>query len=349
MFGDSVEIEQSSRAHARDSLRKVPAAPKTVKVASPTVAARGAKSAAAAEAGPPLLDSLPYIAGDRMVRTINRADGTYVDECTAAFPSDTGSGIEMASAGHCGPTGTNYNQGYYFTSDNTIYYTGSMENEYVSAFRENGVDAMLMSNPGNYYPLMWENTSGTYQTAQVTYSANPYEGQIVCFNGSFSGTRCGGAVVVPDDCLLLDGIWPETGASYELNMCNETETQAASMLDQDGDSGGPCSTGTRPTGSGPKGSSRQATTPARQPGSLTDSAPAPTSSATSPTSEPPPIAAGARGFDRGREAHAPLGTRADRVPCAHRHAALSASRLTAWCGLRRLIIDVPDFPAEILW
>ena len=86
-------------------------------------AARTASAPAVAPSPGRLLDATPYWGGDRIVRFWTDSAGrSWIGQCTVAVRarSNNSSAYYMLTAGHCGPTGTVWRQGYLDESDGTV-------------------------------------------------------------------------------------------------------------------------------------------------------------------------------------------------------------------------------------
>ncbi|MEV4150836.1 hypothetical protein AB0J40_44780 [Amycolatopsis sp. NPDC049691] len=233
LFGDKVELVTRSRDKSADKVTKLASPPKIVKVAP-----QGKRGFAPAAAGPPLVDSEPYIGGDRMWREFNVAGEEELEECTAGGMWSNGADA-MASAGHCSQPNINWTQGYYDQSTNTLWETGPMGFVFVNAFSEGGSDSLLLDG-GNYAPDVWSSANGALEVTPVTAVATvTAQGVPVCFDGSFSGTRCSGRVTIPDQCSIVEGPNPETGIPTQVTVCNQTRATSPTPIVQYGDSGGP--------------------------------------------------------------------------------------------------------------
>ncbi|OLF16501.1 alpha-lytic protease prodomain-containing protein [Actinophytocola xanthii] len=237
-FGDTVTLFAEERLQA---MTKVTPLPEGARV--PVDVSRDAKAVTPAERsrlpGPPLIDFAPYVGGDRMWRLVRQE--TAVMQCTAGFMWHNGGTVySMSSAGHCGRVNYPWTQGYFDQAANTLYETGPMGTPYVSAHVGNGgVDAMLMDN-GEWIPYIWENTfGGSHNLTPVTYLHNAIVGQRVCFNGSFTMTKCSGTVRNSDACYEILDTNPDTGQSYTVISCNLVRVESPERIVQWGDSGGP--------------------------------------------------------------------------------------------------------------
>lgn len=180
----------------------------------------------AAVTSPPLIDSTPYYGGDRLVRTYSSGGQTYVSQCTAGGVYTSGGTLKMATAGHCGPTGTLWYQGYYDTVDQQIYISGTMGNTISSQYGGGAIDAAMLSG-NSYAPSIWTSSTSSLPIAGQAAVGN---GTSICTAGSFTGFSCGGKVDLVDICTnYTDG-----------NMvCGLDRATAPYRLVQSGDSGGP--------------------------------------------------------------------------------------------------------------
>lgn len=178
---------------------------------------------------PPFIDSTPYYGGDRIVSVQVIGGVNYVVQCTTTgqYP-----GGEM-TAGHCGPSGTNWLQGYYDTTTGSIYNTGPMGTGSNVHWSNNDIDGQILTG-GSYYPAVWEATSSTDYSAYLV--AGGYQSQSsVCTDGSFTGYTCGAMVTVVDLCA---NITQDDGTV--IHVCGLVEAQnTTKTIVQSGDSGGP--------------------------------------------------------------------------------------------------------------
>lgn len=132
----------------------------------------------------------------------------------------------MATAGHCGPNGAHWYQGYRDPADGRVYVSGSMGNTYASHYGGGAIDAAMISG-SSYAPSIW--TSST-SSLPIAGQAAVGHGTSVCTGGSFTGFVCGGTVDLVDICVnYTDGN----------TVCGQDRANAAYRLVQSGDSGGP--------------------------------------------------------------------------------------------------------------
>jgi hypothetical protein len=242
-FGDKVELVQQARDKEAIKVTRVQSTPNLVKTSSPVGGGKKDPTAqtfgTTAVVGPPLIDSEPYIGGDRMWREVFRDGGTFVFECTAGGEWNNGSSV-MATAGHCQKTNYSWYQGYYDQPNNALYYSGGIGTVFVNAFIQNGSDSQLLEG-ATYLAEVWLSSGGTeYGAARASAVALAVEGQPVCLDGSFSGTQCSGVVTIPDQCSVVEGLDPDTGVIVAPTMCNQTRIHSTTaVISQQGDSGGP--------------------------------------------------------------------------------------------------------------
>ncbi|MBT8163482.1 S1 family peptidase [Arthrobacter sp. GN70] len=183
---------------------------------------------------PPFIDSEPYYGGDRIVSTQVENGINYVVQCTVSAPYVNSSTVYMMSAGHCGPTGTAWNQGYFDGSN--IYISGSMGTASSVQWGNNRIDGALLTG-ASYAPYIWTD-GANYVSAHVTGAAtvvpkgvNPGTG--VCTDGSFTGYACGGTVSFTNACANI------SEGSVVYYVCGLDIADSATPIVQSGDSGGP--------------------------------------------------------------------------------------------------------------
>lgn len=184
---------------------------------------------------PPFIDSTPYYGGDRIVnqRLINGQ--WWIFECTVSSPYLKSTTTYMMTAGHCGPVGASWYQGYY---DGTyIWNSGTMGTASYVQWGNNRTDGALLSG-SSYSPYVWTNGS-TYTAAHVTGAASvapkssTYAGTPVCTAGSFTGYACGGRVSLINACVNV------SEGSVIYSVCGLDAAVAPTPIVQSGDSGGP--------------------------------------------------------------------------------------------------------------
>lgn len=239
-FGNKVELVQQSRDTSAIKLTPVKG---NLKIVHVPVRPDSNKTlltspAASSTAGPPLLDSEPYIGGDRIWREVFPAGQDFIQECTVAGEWDNG-GYAMATAGHCQALNHSWNQGYFDQNSGIVYQSGGMGVVFDNAFIEGGSDSELLDS-GGYQKSVWSTISGSLHGEPVGGVANAIQGQHVCVGGSFSGTQCSGVVTIADECSIVVGPNPDTGVISSPTACNQTRLNSSSArLVQPGDSGGP--------------------------------------------------------------------------------------------------------------
>lgn len=189
--------------------------------------AKGAAQATATGTDPRLIDSAPYYSGDRIVSV----QGQYVYSCTAGGKLMGGSSAYMATAGHCGPAGAVWYQGYYDQSTGTIWNSGVMGTAAGVVWGNNLPDGAILN--GNTYGAYTWTTSNSYAAAHITGPFSVRVGTPICANGSYTGLSCGGTVTQINVCAQ------ETEGSTSVTVCWLNIATASNRLTQAGDSGGP--------------------------------------------------------------------------------------------------------------
>ena len=242
-FGDSVRLYQEARNSALIRTTWVKS-PRIVNVRAARSKSNVPATANPAIAGPPLIDSTPYIDGDRMTREIFFPDGsTEIEQCTVGLTwNNGGPELFMGSAGHCGPVNKPWLQGYFDPSQNTVFETGPMGTPFDNPFSDGNIDGMLMDQGGiiGYYATeMWQNISGQYAISPVKFIHDAMVGEHVCFNGSFTGTRCSGTVTSADSCVPIEYKNPDTLIVSVITSCHLATVTSPEQIVQPGDSGGP--------------------------------------------------------------------------------------------------------------
>jgi hypothetical protein len=181
---------------------------------------------------PPFIDSTPYYGSDRLVSI----QGQYIVQCTAGAPFvDGAANAYMMTAGHCGPTGTSWYQGYY--DGTNINESGTMGTVTVQQWGNNRIDGEIM-NGSSYAPYIWTN-GASYAAAHVlgatAVTPGPAgQGTPVCTDGSFTLYACGGTVTLVNACVNeVDN----SGTTYYV--CGQDIADAPNQIVQHGDSGGP--------------------------------------------------------------------------------------------------------------
>jgi hypothetical protein len=229
-FGDEVSLVRQQRPQLAIGLTALPPGYRTVKLSLPHKGTVRGATPSVAPSPSRLLDALPYYGGDRIYRLISLSGQTYVEECTVAF---TWSTPGMTSAGHCGPTGTVWTQGYLDTSNNTLYKTGSMGTVQDTQYGTNRPDDALITK-SSWAPYVY---TALQNWLPVGGPDAPYVGDTVCTDGSFTGQNCTAVVSQRTICTNVKN--PITGTFVYICDLDVATSSNSTTLVQPGDSGGP--------------------------------------------------------------------------------------------------------------
>lgn len=175
---------------------------------------------------PPLTDNQPFQGGDRIWRY---AGNGYI-LCTAGGTYLKGGVKVMLTSGHCGPTGSVWQQGY-IGSDGTPYRTGYMGTTSEVQWGDGRIDAGIM-NGGSIQARVWVSSTVSYP---VSGPAAVGMGQIVCFDGSVTGYSCDARVTAINTCVAYG---PGQG-NPATDVCGVNVAESPHVISQHGDSGGP--------------------------------------------------------------------------------------------------------------
>lgn len=226
-YGVSTDITQHSPFHVAVRTEIVPtSAIGTQAIKSTTLLTQPAATS------PPsyLLDSAPYIGGDRIIYQSTSGSTVSRSECTVTAPVVLKSTSSMLTAGHCSPTGTQWYQGYWDGNwSDPVYYSGVMGTNVGTSWGNNRVDGEILQG-SSYAPDIW--TSGS-TLAPIDGAVSPVIGSSVCFDGSFTGYSCGATVQATNVCVN------ETEGSTTYSVCGLDYATASHPIIQSGDSGGP--------------------------------------------------------------------------------------------------------------
>lgn len=232
-FGDTVEVVPMERHQSMTGQAVVPTGKIRVMTTAPYATRRAPEPATAVDPTR-LLDAPPYYGGDRIIRWRDDPDGTTtIWWCTASFTVTSGSTRLMSTAGHCGPTGTAWQQGYYDSGSGRINTTGSMGTERSVQWGDNRMDAATIGG-GSYW-------LGAVYGGQLEGSAWGIDGQqaatvgsSVCADGSVTRENCSARISAINACVNLN----DNGTIVKV--CNQALADSTSgVISQHGDSGGP--------------------------------------------------------------------------------------------------------------
>lgn len=185
-----------------------------------------------------LLDSPPYYGSDRII-----VNG--VGECTAGFAAyDPNASMHhgMLTSGHCFTNGTVVWQGYYDPTTHTIYYRGNIGTVTHLEWGQDRTDGEFLDAPvaggdppPDTAPYVWTGAAGFVPVPYpVSEGGNSFQGESVCFDGSFTLENCEGVITTADGCFIVG-----TPGGGTVRTCHQDETTSGSRIVQSGDSGGP--------------------------------------------------------------------------------------------------------------
>jgi hypothetical protein len=191
-----------------------------------------------------------YFGGDRIIWQKGVPGGTEIFQCTLGFawstpmgpkPPTRNSSRVAVTAGHCAPpSGTLWYQGYYSSSNRTIYATVILGRRATVSFGQNRPDAeTIYTQSSNVFLADFiytrPNTSYPFFDTLPTGYRQVTEGEKICADGSFTGENCHGVVRSVNGCANVND--PELHKVFRI--CGLAYATAASRLVQQGDSGGP--------------------------------------------------------------------------------------------------------------
>ncbi|MGH3636189.1 MAG: hypothetical protein ACRDTS_19300 [Mycobacterium sp.] len=236
-FGDQATLVRAQRPDLAMKVARLDPGYRTVTVnPGAKTSTPGAMQPNVAPSPSRLLDTTPYYGGDRIYRLYTDSGGaTYVVQCTGGFEW---SPAAMSTAGHCGPYGTIWSQGYYDTSNSTLYKSGIMGTVFTVQWGNQRIDGELMNN-GSWAPWVYTQLQAV---DPVLGSQIPSVGETVCTDGSFTGENCTAKITATNQCVNVSD--PTAGTVTVCGLDAATSTNNT-MLCQPGDSGGPVYTHAR--------------------------------------------------------------------------------------------------------
>jgi hypothetical protein len=232
-FGDAVELVPADRQRTMSSKRL---APQGLKIAALRSAPLRAQQAAVPNRR---LDAVPYYGATRMVRTWVQDGKTWVGECTVSYQVyvNGGSTRNQTTAGHCAPTGTVWQQGYFDVPTSTIRTTGPMGTMSSVQWGNNRMDAATVSGGSYWVGAVYTGSNFSELSLGVAGSQAVVVGDSICTNGSTTGSNCNGSVSSINTCLNLND------HGTVVRVCNQAIARPFgghnTTLVQPGDSGGP--------------------------------------------------------------------------------------------------------------
>ena len=235
-LGSSVVITQQEQVKAAVGSAPTgsPAAVEAMKSVTPrltsTATADKAEASAASSSqltpGPyePFLSTPNWVGGLRIVRQ----SGGTTTWCTMS----TKWAGKMLTAGHCGPNGASWDQGYY---DGSLHSAGPAGTAGSVHWEADNPDVALLSGGAGFDPgvyLSGDNGNVTY--AHVAGAAVSQVGTQVCTDGSVTGYTCGATVTIVNGCISM------TEGSKTVHECGmDAAKNATNVVTQPGDSGVP--------------------------------------------------------------------------------------------------------------
>jgi len=228
VFGGEVTLETQQRPDFATNTTKLPPDYRVVDVSSGKASTSSAVSPNVAPDPSRLLDTTPYFGGDRIYRLVAVTGGTELIQCTVAFKWAVPS---MSGAGHCGPTGTIWAQGYYEPSNNTLYKTGTMGTVYSTQWGNQRIDGELMSG-GSWDPFVYIQLQSA---VAVGGSGAPTIGATTCTDGSYTNQNCTALISQINQCVTVN----DNGTPVDVCGLDIATSTNGTLLCQPGDSGGP--------------------------------------------------------------------------------------------------------------
>lgn len=231
-FGDSVVLVRQDRHKTMAKVTRLTGAAPVIRVAPPAKTRATGTAVHPLDTPTRLLDASAYYGGDRIFRTYVQNGQHWVVQCTGNFVAHTSAADVMLTAGHCGPSGVTWSQGYFDQGTGTLYSTGLMGFADSVEWGNNRMDAETIGEGSYWVAAEYVSPTGA---VGVAGSGSLNVGDSICADGSFTNESCNGYIYGVDACLdLLDD------EGNIVHVCNQALAEArGDRLVQAGDSGGP--------------------------------------------------------------------------------------------------------------
>ncbi len=231
VFKEGPWTTAEKRTPATPGIKVIQEAPKSTATAKHAQVSKLSPLNLTPNGGPPYADILgtPWYGGDRIIsyQTINGSPFWIECTTTGAYGSSY-----IMTGGHCAPTGTNWQQGYF---DGTNVHTyGNVGNVATVQWGDNRTDSELVSG-STYSGFVYQsNQDGSVSARNIRGAATVAPGSSVCFDGSTTGWVCGATVGETNACAAVT----EDGKTYTVCGLDIAQDPNAVIVEP-GDSGGP--------------------------------------------------------------------------------------------------------------